>query len=76
VAERRLIGSAIDRAAQAWGAPHLHAGTGIRKLSPAYFECRVGLKTRLVFKALAPDALHFHFMGSHDEIRRFIKSGV
>jgi hypothetical protein len=57
----------------AWGQPHLHAGSGIRKLSPTYFECRSGLHTRLVFKMIEGQTLYFAFMGNHDEIRRFLK---
>ncbi len=70
---RKQIRTAINLAAAAWGNPHLHAGTGLRKLGNDYFECRSGLQVRLVFKAF-PDTLHFVFMGSHDEVRRFIKS--
>jgi len=43
-------------------------------MTHSYFECRSGLHTRLVFKVLGSEALHFVFMGNHDEIRRFIKS--
>ena len=68
------IGAAIHKVTTSWGHPHLHGGVGIRRLGPAYFECRTGLRVRLVFKALAPNLLHFVFLGNHDEIRRFLKS--
>src|SRR5882762_6084046 len=68
--QRQLIGSAINQAAAAWGQPHLHSGTGIRKLTHGYFECRSGLKTRLVFKKLAPNALHFFLLGNHNDVQR------
>jgi len=70
---RRRVGVALDQLAAAWGNPHLHAGAGIRKLPDGYFECRSGLKLRLLFKVQA-DALHIVLMGNHDEVRRFIKS--
>jgi hypothetical protein len=71
-AERNTVGKAIDSACDAWGNPHLHAGIGIRKLVENFYECRSGLKTRLVFERLEEGELYFHLMGSHDEIRRFI----
>jgi hypothetical protein len=71
--ERLLIGQAIQQTATTWGAPHLHAGIGIRKLTRTYFECRSGLRLRLVFKAIGSESLHFILLGNHDEIRRFLK---
>ncbi len=72
--ERQLIGQAIEEARLAWGTPHRHAGAGARKLTSGFFECRCGLKIRLVFEELPDGRLYFHLMGNHDEIRRFIKS--
>ena len=71
--EHQIIGKAINDVSAAWGQPHLHAGTGLRKLREKIFECRSGLKTRLVFELLADGSLYFHLMGNHDEIRRFLK---
>jgi mRNA-degrading endonuclease YafQ of YafQ-DinJ toxin-antitoxin module len=59
---------------RAIGAPHLHAGLGIRKLhGSGIWEARVGLGLGLVF-ALERDLLTLVRAGSHDEIRRFLKS--
>jgi hypothetical protein len=73
VADRKIIGEAINAAREAWGHPHLHAGTGIRRLRGNFFECRSGLKTRLVFQWLEEGTLYFHLEANHDEIRRFLK---
>ena len=70
--DRLAIGNAIQLAQQQFGQPHRHGGVGVRKLAGQYFELRVGLDWRLVFKN-APDALVFEFMGTHDEVRRFLK---
>jgi hypothetical protein len=72
-AERKIIGQAINAACDAWGHPHLHAGTGIRRLRGNFFECRSGLKTRLVFEWMDEGMLYFHLEGNHDEIHRFLK---
>lgn len=53
----------------AFGRPHVHAGLGIRKLAPHVFECRAGLRLRLVIRD-KPEALEAEFIGTHDEIRR------
>jgi mRNA-degrading endonuclease YafQ of YafQ-DinJ toxin-antitoxin module len=66
------IGQAIDRVQIALGHPHQHTGLGIRKLVKNYFEVRVGLDLRLVFK-VESDSITFTFAGTHDEVRRFLK---
>ncbi len=48
---RREIARVIDAVRDGFGAPHLHSGLGIRRLQGNYFECRAGLKLRLVFRA-------------------------
>jgi len=72
-AERKIIGQAINAARDAWGNPHLHAGAGIRRLRRNFFECRSGLKTRLVFEWMDEGILYFHLAGNHNEIHRFLK---
>jgi hypothetical protein len=52
--------------------PHLHAGISIRRLRKNVFECRAGLKLRLLFRANAR-ALEVFFVGNHDEVRRLIR---
>lgn len=52
---------------------HLHSGIGIRRLRDSLFECRVGLKLRLVFNA-EPGLLSFTDLAAHDEIRNLIKN--
>jgi mRNA-degrading endonuclease RelE of RelBE toxin-antitoxin system len=66
------IGEAIDLLQESLGQPHRHAGLGIRKLMKNYFEMRIGLDLRLVFK-LDVDAITFVFAGTYDEVRRFLR---
>jgi len=47
-------------------------GLGIRRLRKDIWECRAGLKIRILFE-LKDDRLSFIFSGSHDQIQRFIK---
>ena len=66
------IGKAIDRLQESLGHPHQHAGLGIRKLVKNYFEMRVGLELRLVFK-VERNSVTFAVAGTHNEIRKFLK---
>jgi hypothetical protein len=69
---RREIARVIDSLRDGFGIAHLHSGLGIRRLQGDYFECRAGLKLRLVFRARR-GVLYFITAGNHNEIRRFIK---
>ncbi len=71
--ERQKIGEVITAVRDGFGAPHLHSGLGIRHLRNSLFECRVGLKLRLVFDA-EPGVLTFSHLGTHDEIRKIVRN--
>ncbi len=54
--------------------PHRHSGLGMRKLSQrGLWEVRIGLDLRALFRIEAESAI-FMFLGSHDEVRRFLRS--
>ena len=54
--------------------PHEHSGFGLRKLHPSgIWEVRVGLALRALF-LLAKDEAIFLFLGSHDEVKQFVRS--
>lgn len=59
-------------AAESWGFPHRHAGVGIRQLRKNLYECRSGLKTRLLF-LVKPGTLYFMIECDHDEVRTYLK---
>ena len=66
MAANEALGSVLN----AWGAPRVHHGAGIRKLGSKLFECRAGLRLRLLFQPNAREReLIFFEMGNHDEIR-------
>jgi mRNA-degrading endonuclease RelE of RelBE toxin-antitoxin system len=70
--QRKQIGDTITAVRDGFGVPHLHSGLGIRRLRGSLFECRVGLKLRLVFYA-EPGVLSFTDLGTHDKIQKLIK---
>jgi hypothetical protein len=55
-----------------FGHPHRHAGLGIRKLAPNLFECRAGLKLRLIFLA-RKGVLTFDFAGDHQAVQNYLR---
>ncbi len=58
---------------RAVGDAHLHAGLGMRKLHPSgVWEARVGLGLRVVF-TLSEELLTLVRVGSHDEVRRWLR---
>jgi mRNA-degrading endonuclease YafQ of YafQ-DinJ toxin-antitoxin module len=71
--QRQQIGEVITAVRDGFGTLHLHSGLGIRRLRDSLFECRVGLKVRLVFDA-EPGVLSFSDLGTHDEIRKIPKN--
>jgi len=72
-AQRGAVLDAILALPRAIGASHLHAGLGIRKLhASGIWEARVGLGLRLVF-TLETKLLTLVRVGSHDEIRRYLR---
>ncbi len=69
---RAEAGKAISRTQEHFGNPHQHSGLVIRNLPGGYFEVRVHLDIRLVFRN-TPAGLLFDFAGDHDEVYRFIR---
>jgi mRNA-degrading endonuclease RelE of RelBE toxin-antitoxin system len=70
--QRRQIGRTLDAIREGFGRAHVHSGLGIRRLRRNYFECRAGLRVRLVFRA-ERGTLTFFAAGDHDAVRRLIK---
>ena len=71
-ADLARVESALQAIPDCFGHPHTHSGISIRRLKKNIFECRAGLKVRLLFRHNA-GALEFSFVGSHDEARRIIQ---
>jgi hypothetical protein len=71
-ADLARVEAALQVIPDCFGHPHAHSGISIRRLRKNVFECRAGLKLRLLFRQNA-GALEFFFVGDHDEIRRMIQ---
>jgi mRNA-degrading endonuclease YafQ of YafQ-DinJ toxin-antitoxin module len=72
-AHRQTVFEVMLGLPRAIGDPHLHAGLGIRKLhASGIWEARVGLGLRMVF-TLETNQLTLVRVGSHDEVRRFLR---
>jgi hypothetical protein len=66
------VEAALAAIPDCFGHPHAHSGISIRRLRKNIFECRAGLKLRLLFRQNG-SALEFFFVGDHDELRRLIQ---
>ena len=54
--------------------PSRHSGLGLRKLHPTdLWEVRIGLALRVLFR-LSRDEAIFAFLGTHDDVKRFLKN--
>ena len=71
-ADLARVESALQVIPDCFGHPHIHSGISIRRLRKNVFECRAGLKLRLLFRE-STGTLEFFFVGSHDEVRRIIQ---
>jgi len=76
---RKLSDADVSRVEEAlrvlpdcFGQPHLHAGISIRRMKKNIFECRAGLKLRLLFRANT-QALEIFFVGNHNDVRLLIR---
>jgi hypothetical protein len=70
---RAAVVEALLALPAALGDPHTHAGLGIRKLHRSgIWEARVGLGLRLVF-GVEPRVLSLVRVGSHEDVRRFLR---
>lgn len=64
----------IAQLPKAMGAPHRHVGIGLRKLhASGIYEARLGLGLRMIF-AVKKQSLLLHRIGTHDQIRRYLKA--
>ena len=71
--ERAAVFEAMLALPRVVGDPHTHLGLGVRKLhTSGIWETRIGLGLRVVF-ALQPDLLTLVLVGSHEEVRRFLR---
>jgi hypothetical protein len=66
------VSAALQLMFEGFGKPHAHAGLGIRRLSKTIYECRTGLKWRLVIEA-QKGVLTFDFAGNHDQVLTYLR---
>jgi hypothetical protein len=71
VPKQASVNAAVARLQAAFGKPHEHSGLGLRSFG-RYYEFRAGLGLRVLFLQEKGD-LFLCFVGSHEEVRAFIK---
>lgn len=71
--DRAEVLSALRRLPAAFGRPHAHTGLGLRQLRRDIYEIRIGLNIRVLF-VRDGDLLVIKTLGSHDDIRRYLRT--
>ena len=71
--DRKQIAESLQTLGDGFGRPHLHAGLGIRRLRKDLFECRAGLRWRLVFFA-EKGLLTAYDVMTHDEVKAWLRN--
>jgi hypothetical protein len=72
-AEVERVEAALRVIPDCFGRPHVHSGISIRRLRQNVFECRAGLKLRLLFRE-RKGALEFFLVGDHDDVQAWLKN--
>ncbi len=63
----------VEKLPVAMGAPHRHAGIGMRKIHRSgIYEARIGLNLRMLFTQ-QKDCLRLHRVGDHAMVRRYLR---
>ena len=71
---RAAVFEAILALPDAFRQPGKHSGLGLRKLHPSgVWEVRVGLEFRVLIQ-MAPDTAILRVLGTHDEVRKYLKN--
>ncbi len=72
--DRAAVLDALLDLEAAFANPARHSGLGLRKLHPTdLWEVRIGLSLRVLFR-LSQDEAIFVFLGTHDDVKRFLRN--
>ena len=71
--EREDVAAALRALADGFGQPHIHSGLGIRRLRKDLFECRAGLRWRIVFFA-EKGLLNAYDVMTHEEVKAWLRN--
>jgi len=71
-ADRKQLAKSLALFNQFLATGRLPVGLGFKKINHDKYEIRIGIKLRLVIKE-EEDAFYLVLLGSHDEIRRYLK---
>ena len=70
--DRTLVKKALRMLERYLATGQAPLGLGLTKLAPGIYECRVGRALRIVYVEEG-SVLALSLLGSHDEVRRFLK---
>lgn len=70
--QRQSADTVLRQVMDNFGLPHRHAGMGLRKLIPEYYECRIDQRLRIVLYERREGLLAYDIM-THEEVRKFLR---
>ncbi len=70
--QKERVKKAIELAVSFFETGQLPHGLGLKPLEKQFWEIRAGLSDRIIFRK-SKDAIEFILVGTHDEIKRFLK---
>ena len=71
-AERLRVLAALERLETGFERGQLTPGFGLKPLQHGFWEIRVGLADRIIFRR-SGDVIVFVLVGTHDDIKRFLR---
>jgi mRNA-degrading endonuclease RelE of RelBE toxin-antitoxin system len=71
--QQKQLVEILRKVMDAFGDPRRHAGLGLRKLGPDYYECRFDIRLRIVFE-LRSNGLYAYDLMTHDQVRALLRS--
>lgn len=72
LSRKERVKKAIELAVAFFETGQLPHGLGLKPLQHNFWEIRAGLEDRVIFQR-NKDTIEFLLVGSHDEVRRFLK---
>jgi hypothetical protein len=70
------INARLQQLQASFGQPHIHAGLGLRRLTPRLFEFRISKGISVVFAFIKPRTFQLAMTGTHNEVQNWLKQNL
>jgi len=73
--KQRRADDTLVKLAEAFDTGTLPHGLGLKPLQHGIWEARCGIRDRILFRRVPGDTVELLLIGTHDEIKRFLRHG-